>query len=437
MPSDTCHSTSSIIAAFTSVFDVFKKFRSQNQCWKRSKPEQDAEELVLSKSLRRSPVEIQDEYERGYQRHLERFANGDEVAHASLAKILLKLNTGLVEIVSAFLANSKHKTPCDYRPLIQLSDDSRREAIDTLYQLQQRLSQSEITPLHPRHTATRGSRTKKTHVTSPTRSKAKSAERTTCKPASPKLDNSRLPSAGTTVGKVSVKGAGMPQYAFVRRPRHGKRTVSGSSASSGNSSLSISSRSSHSTTLTTPSSSPCHSPDLRSSAPPPYTARDNHWKEQESSDPKTVPKRKPVASQKQRPSPEAERRSATVVPDGRARTAPPKPPKPEAYSHSSNKRAIPTPVEHVQQNENIIQPLRANVQKPRFQAARNSVAYSFASDSTKLGEIPLHKWTEQFDFEAMDRLNEEAAINGWIPPPPDHGGRKRRGFLGLFKKASE
>lgn len=60
--------------------------------------------------------------------------------------------------------------------------------------------------------------------------------------------------------------------------------------------------------------------------------------------------------------------------------------------------------------------------------------YSMASDSTKLGEIPLHKWTEHFDFDAMSLMNREAAKNGWPPNQPDEGKKKRNGLFKLFRR---
>jgi hypothetical protein len=69
------------------------------------------------------------------------------------------------------------------------------------------------------------------------------------------------------------------------------------------------------------------------------------------------------------------------------------------------------------------------------QRTRKSV-YSFASTSTKLGEIPLHKWAEPFDFDAMSVANREAARHGW--PAYDIDGsalQRRQGFLGrLFRR---
>ncbi len=42
-----------------------------------------------------------------------------------------------------------------------------------------------------------------------------------------------------------------------------------------------------------------------------------------------------------------------------------------------------------------------------------STRYSIMSNQTQLGEIPLHKWAEPYDFDRMSMLNAEAYANGW------------------------
>lgn len=50
-------------------------------------------------------------------------------------------------------------------------------------------------------------------------------------------------------------------------------------------------------------------------------------------------------------------------------------------------------------------PTRRRKQTPTY--------YSMASDSTRLGEIPLHKWNRQPDFDVMSLMNREAVEKGW------------------------
>ncbi|KAF1988233.1 hypothetical protein K402DRAFT_462124 [Aulographum hederae CBS 113979] len=52
-----------------------------------------------------------------------------------------------------------------------------------------------------------------------------------------------------------------------------------------------------------------------------------------------------------------------------------------------------------------VQPRRADKVIPSF--------YSAGSASTKIGEIPMRKWNEPYDYEGMERLNREMIENGW------------------------
>ena len=65
--------------------------------------------------------------------------------------------------------------------------------------------------------------------------------------------------------------------------------------------------------------------------------------------------------------------------------------------------------------------------------------YSIASDATKLGEIPLHKWAVPYDFDQASVLNKEAARNGWpMNKLENQDGRKKRfGFFRLFGRKNE
>lgn len=59
--------------------------------------------------------------------------------------------------------------------------------------------------------------------------------------------------------------------------------------------------------------------------------------------------------------------------------------------------------------------------------------YSIASDSTKIGEIPMQKWATPYDSEQMSILNRQAYESGW--PQNQLGGaskKKRFGFSRLF-----
>lgn len=83
------------------------------------------------------------------------------------------------------------------------------------------------------------------------------------------------------------------------------------------------------------------------------------------------------------------------------------------------------------------------VQEPQIQSTtvtarrRDKVTpsfYSFATDSTKLGEIPMRKWAVPFDQAQADRLNAEALANGWRPQfPPATMEQQQKGRSKLMR----
>ena len=83
-------------------------------------------------------------------------------------------------------------------------------------------------------------------------------------------------------------------------------------------------------------------------------------------------------------------------------------------------------------------PLPANeLKRPKKEYEKH---YSFVSGSTKLGEIPLHKWPEPFDFDAMSLMNKDAEKNGWPVTQKggdDHISKRRFGIFRLFRRKPE
>ncbi|KAL9096323.1 MAG: hypothetical protein Q9165_001320 [Trypethelium subeluteriae] len=428
-----------IIAAFASGLDVLKKFRAQDR-GRRRRPDS-SDELQLSKSLRRSPTEIHNHYERGYNTFSNRFADGDVVAQAALAGTLLKLNSGLVEIVSTFLANPKSKSRCDFSPLIKLSDESRREAVDALNQLYQRLSSSQsMRPSPVREPSNEGHSRKTKPSKQPSSPPSKNNDKARKPGVSPRL-GAKAPSSNTTVSKVAVRGLKVPQYAFIRQ-RPAKRSISGSSESSGSSAVSASSKSSQSTALTTPSSSPGSTPYIgsRHSTPPPRYVSDPVADQNARQQP-TRPRRKPLPSQlRQVPNVREQCRDHPEMAIRAPTTSPLLPQAPACFSALPSRHPAPNSQANFSVQELPMRRSRAAAPHssfPRLDPSRTSVAYSIATDSTKLGEIPMHKWSEPYDFDAMDRMNKEAALWGWVPPPPVPDPGRRRGFWSLFKKGKE
>ena len=71
---------------------------------------------------------------------------------------------------------------------------------------------------------------------------------------------------------------------------------------------------------------------------------------------------------------------------------------------------------------------------PRRAAKMTPSLYTFASDSTKLGEIPMDRWNVPFDWGAAERGNREAAL-GLAPRVEVPQAPEKRGlFKGLFAR---
>ena len=103
------------------------------------------------------------------------------------------------------------------------------------------------------------------------------------------------------------------------------------------------------------------------------------------------------------------------------RSSPPievKPPVPSKPAHLSPETIFPSPA--------------TLAFRRRLDKATPS-SYTFASDSTKMGEIPQRNWYKPFDYEEAERLNAEAAINGYPNAPTGaektEKKKKRFGFM--------
>lgn len=67
-------------------------------------------------------------------------------------------------------------------------------------------------------------------------------------------------------------------------------------------------------------------------------------------------------------------------------------------------------------------------------------SYTFASDSTKLGEIPQRNWTTPWDWEEAERLNQEAVAVGYPVAGEEakvgKGDAKKKGLFRWMKRGS-
>ena len=60
--------------------------------------------------------------------------------------------------------------------------------------------------------------------------------------------------------------------------------------------------------------------------------------------------------------------------------------------------------------------------------------YTFASDSTKLGEIPERNWAQPWNYAEAERLNTEAATTGYTLPGTEAAAKPKRGIFGFLRR---
>lgn len=87
--------------------------------------------------------------------------------------------------------------------------------------------------------------------------------------------------------------------------------------------------------------------------------------------------------------------------------------------------------------------LTSSVSRPDLHKARvirPNTLYSIDSartGSTKLGEIPMHKWAEPWNYEAAEKANMEALAEGWPVSGKESQVPKRAGWKRWFGKRVE
>ncbi|EOA89684.1 hypothetical protein ACJQWK_02599 [Exserohilum turcicum] len=462
-----------IVEAFSNGLSIFKRLRERRRKRRSSRKESDTPDAVsaaehqLSKSLRKGPSEVAEKYAECYHSGVGPwFAKGDAIAHASLAETLIKLNTGLVAIIASFL-NHDHKTgksnlDLDYKSLTHLSDASRREALHSLTQLYQRLCQAHIQlQLHklaasacPRCGAT------KHHDCS---SRSASPDKEKKKRSS---SSSRQRSAGQVVTRMPIRhGSSNHPQLVVMRPRLTRKTTSSTNNSTGVKS-SNSSRTTSPLTSPQPKKAQLASPEPKKLQPAPQlplyvpvdpleletsgvirgtlgggpiktgTVKQRVDSFQDPREPwpqehlhhtitkSPSPKPKTVSRHAQEPTPKLPTFSPTP------RRAPT--PIPTPAPSPSSKPAVPSKPEYLSPPP-LLDHAPATIHFRRRMEKATPSSYTFASDSTKMGEIPQRKWTSPFDFEKAERLNAEAALNGYpnasIAADKTEKRKKRFGFM--------
>lgn len=321
------------------------------------------------------------------------------LAQTSLAEILLKLSTGLVGIISSFLNSDRRSDmQLDYQTLTQLSDRSREDTCRALRQLFKRMTQPRPLPAITAYEDYQAQEQRKP-ANSPKRKRKPSTSHTKVK--------------GPMLARVVIQDSSKPsQIAIVKPSDRRKKSTSTSSSSS---------------ELSKASSTPSTPPPKYAPEPPPR--------------PVAVRSKTAPAAPASKP-----RRNASAV------DLPTQPtPQPEPRQAACSTPRLQTLTERQQAEPWCTATLpsgptafhyHAQVSSPPYvnSAAQSTPAlprsrkptptyYSIASDSTRLGEIPLHKWNAPADFDQMSMLNREAERNGWpaneIGAGQDVEGRRR------------
>lgn len=86
------------------------------------------------------------------------------------------------------------------------------------------------------------------------------------------------------------------------------------------------------------------------------------------------------------------------------------------------------------QPPHVVQPASPPLKRRMDKATPSS--YTFASDSTKLGEIPQRYWTQPWDYEEAEHLNAQAAAMTHAALPSSNGKTtKKKGLFGFLKRS--
>lgn len=385
---DVSDSTFSIITAFTSCRDVLRKIRARrHHKIGQQQPSPKEGELKLNQSLRRGPQEIEDHYAAGLQAVGQPFEMGDAHARSELTSILLRLNAGLVDIISGFLKKKDpSKLKLDYQALTTLSDASRDQARDALAALARRLSVANAL-----HSA----------VSPAIKQRREVAVRRGSHGDGKKSPHKRHRSIPVGDYIAISKRKNETQTAFVRPRLGNKRKISS---------------------------------DASNSSKKEGEAKINSPKRPKDALVTSIPGSPDALKPRQ-----AERQLNALS---------------DAFSHRPLDMSEPqrsakiTQVEGAQKPRmapmhppDIQQPLRVNpdsptqIGRPGRAAANRDTVYTYASESTKLGEIPMHRWTIPFDFEEAERMNAEAETASWVAMQQAAKAKKRPGLLKrLFKR---
>lgn len=334
----------------------------------------------------------------------------------------MRLNTGLVSIITTFLHHEQKGTQghlkMNYKSLTDLSEASRRDALTSMNQLYQRLSQSQL-QIHP------ALRTKTQQDCESTGNSSDSSKDTR------KSTASRRRPSGSHVTRMPTKSSSQPQLCMVRSK---SRNTSRKESVSGNSSGTSKSVSKSSSPYASPFASPLQSPvpeyavldpmihnrlDFKSAAhtrgayadmsSPPSSHNRKRVDSLDAARPAAWPYAQPydyfsfMPERLQEPTPKLPEFASTSRKSSSPsspKKAPPVPAKPTALS-ATTKTAAPA----------VAAPFKRRLDKV------TPSSYTFASDSTKLGEIPETRWARPWDYEHAEMLNNLAAAAAKVRVP--------------------
>lgn len=293
----------------------------------------------------------------------------------------------------------------NYKSLTDLSEASRRDALTSLTQLCQRLSQSQL-QIHP---ALRGRSPQYIESSDSNSSSSKDKKK---RSSSRQGSSSRQRSSGGHVTRMPIRSSSQPQLVVVRSKS--RNTTRKNSTSSGTSCPSKSS-----TKLASPCASPYTSP--LTSPVPEYAVLDPHPIMDRSDYKSAAYARGAYALPTMHSSPSRTRNDSLdfVCPGAWPSYAQPydyfsympehvHTPVPQLPTFSSTSRKAPAPPVPKKPSS-----LAAGTKSPPAPIKRRSdkmtpSSYTFASDSTKLGEIPERNWAKPWDYEEAERRNRAA-----------------------------
>ncbi len=424
---------SSIVSAFASGMDIFKRMKAKQRTKKsRNKPPDrlTEEEWQLHTSLQDRPRQIKAEYDRNLSRLGNRFAVGDSTAQTSLNHTLLILNTGLIQILSHALSSDSKAQALSRRSLLDLSENAAADAVRALEQLESRLSStSQLTQTallstnkKPRR---RGGEISKGAAGPP---KARAAH----KPRSKSFSTTERKRPGPD---PLIRGAWV-------RSKSGTSVVTSSFSASGTGAPKIVDLKAVSTSLlphglslprfphNRTKSSPSHLSRLNNERPP-----DHHRKESFSYLDHSPPSYAASSEQKQQHCPK--RQPSLLLASREVFT--------DSQTMSPQSPSSPPPPPPKIPLQNAI-PLQDDaVSAPRMRVRPPSVA-TFMTASTKIGEIPEHRWLNNHSSNSSDPTRstlpweEQQYANKPLPytiPPrlEDEPTPKRKGLgLKFWKK---